>query len=577
MIPYNGPGLLDANGNFLRPCGIIKEPLTLGSPTSSFSVEFFVIDSLPYSCILGLSFLNKLKSWGVDKETMTFQFNDSFVAVSHDPPLDNMMHLTLTRKLNIPAGQSMLVSAVARGPALSAFRPIMQVSTLVEGHIPFEQCLQVTVLPTLHLITHQNCVVHTTVVNNADTSRTIGKGMKIAIGHTNFHQHSAFASEAINLISHCPTNQPTTTSTTDPLDMLCSHIQHLPCDQFLKAKQVLSDFKDVFSVSNTQIGLTNISSVDVELEHSHPISMPLQRVPLHPQDIVCSLLQQYKDLGLIEHIDSPYRAATVLVEKKNVSNSSHLTGKYCLVVDYRFLNKAIKDSAWPAPSLHQCLDAAAGSKFLSSIDFNSGYHQIPCTNSTKPLLAFSPGYGFGQWTWNVMPQGIKSASSKFQQTMEKTFADHQHRILPPFYDDIIIKGITFHDHINNVVQILNRIRECGFTLNALKCKFFQIKLPCLGHIIDNGSIRIDPSRIQEIADLPTPQDVKSLRHFLGMAQFCERFISNFSVISAPLHDLTKPNVPMCGLRNVKKLSAPLKISLPLLRSYGHLIVVITLF
>ena len=169
LIPYNDPWPLDANGNFLRPCRIIKEPLTLGTRTSSFSVEFFVIDSLPYSCILGLSFLNQLRSWGVNNETMTFQFNDSFVTVSQDPPLDNMMHLTLTRELNIPAGQSMFVSAVARGPALSSFRPITQVSTLMEGHIPFEQRLQVTVLPTLHLITHQNCVVHTTVVNNIRT------------------------------------------------------------------------------------------------------------------------------------------------------------------------------------------------------------------------------------------------------------------------------------------------------------------------------------------------------------------------------------------------------------------------
>ena len=111
-------------------------------------------------------------------------------------------------------------------------------------------------------------------------------------------------------------------------------MQHLPCDQLLKAKQVLSDFKDVFSVSNTQIGRTNISSFAAELEHNHPISMPLRRVPLHQQNIVCSLLQQYKDLDLIEHIDSPYRAATVLVEKKIVSNSSHLTNKYRLFVDY---------------------------------------------------------------------------------------------------------------------------------------------------------------------------------------------------------------------------------------------------
>ena len=163
-----------------------------------------------------------------------------------------------------------------------------------------------------------------------------------------------------------------------------------------------------------------------------------------------------------------------------------------------------------------------------------------------------------------MPQGIKPASSKFQQTMEKTFANHQHCILPPppppppFYDDIIIKGITFHDHVNNVVQILTCIHECGFTLDALKCKFFQTKLPYLGHIIDNGSIRIDPSRIQAIADLPTPQDVKSLRHFLGMAQFCECFISNFSVISAPLHDLTKPNVPYVWSKKCQEAFSTIK-------------------
>ena len=76
-------------------------------------------------------------------------------------------------------------------------------------------------------MTHRNCVVHTTIVNNADTSQTIRKGTKIAIGHTNFHQHSAFASEAINLISHWPPNQPTTASTIDPLDLLCSYMQHL--------------------------------------------------------------------------------------------------------------------------------------------------------------------------------------------------------------------------------------------------------------------------------------------------------------------------------------------------------------
>ena len=72
------------------------------------------------------------------------------------------------------------------------------------------------------------------------------------------------------------------------------------------------------------------------------------------QSIVKELLNYYQDLGFIEHIDSPYRAATVLVEKKNVAHSAHITDRYRLVVDYRFLNNALTDSGWPAPSPGGC-------------------------------------------------------------------------------------------------------------------------------------------------------------------------------------------------------------------------------
>ena len=57
------------------------------------------------------------------------------------------------------------------------------------------------------------------------------------------------------------------------------------------------------------------------------------------------------------------------------------------------------------PYLKRCLDSAAGSTFVSSIDFNNGYHQIPCAEHSKQYLAFSPGYSFGQWTGAIMPKG----------------------------------------------------------------------------------------------------------------------------------------------------------------------------
>ena len=43
-----------------------------------------------------------------------------------------------------------------------------------------------------------------------------------------------------------------------------------------------------------------------------------------------------------------------------------------------------------------------------------------------------------------------------------------------------------------------------------------------------------------------------------MAQFCERFIPNFSVIFAPLHDLTKPNVPYVWSKKFQKAFVTIK-------------------
>ena len=59
--------------------------------------------------------------------------------------------------------------------------------------------------------------------------------------------------------------------------------------------------------------------------HRRPIANPLRRVPIHKQKIVRKLLQKYEELGLIEKIDSPFRASTVLVAKKNVAEGADVT------------------------------------------------------------------------------------------------------------------------------------------------------------------------------------------------------------------------------------------------------------
>jgi hypothetical protein len=65
----------------------------------------------------------------------------------------------------------------------------------------------------------------------------------------------------------------------------------------------------------------------------------------------------------------------------------------------------------------------------------------------------------------------------------------------------------------------------------------------LGHIVSSKGIEVDKSKIELIANLPTPKSVKDVRSFLGHAGFYRRFIKDFSVISKPLSNLlTKDNI-----------------------------------
>jgi hypothetical protein len=65
----------------------------------------------------------------------------------------------------------------------------------------------------------------------------------------------------------------------------------------------------------------------------------------------------------------------------------------------------------------------------------------------------------------------------------------------------------------------------------------------LGHIVSSTGIEVHKSKIELIANLPTPKSVKDVRSFLGHGGFYRRFIKDFSVIPKSLSNLlTKDNI-----------------------------------
>ena len=185
----------------MKPSGTIKAPLVIGHPAVSHTVEFVIIDELPYSCIIGLSFLNKFSHWGVDNTRNILHLEQSIVAISSKPSLqDNIVFMT-TSKYTVPPGQALCIQTVAKGSSLDALRPISAPAVLIDGHIPFEEQLHLKVVPSLNQLTHQYSCVPTMIVNCSNVFKTIGKGTKVALGTYDFDEFSVLSKEAINMLT----------------------------------------------------------------------------------------------------------------------------------------------------------------------------------------------------------------------------------------------------------------------------------------------------------------------------------------------------------------------------------------
>ena len=276
-----------------------------------------VVDDLPYSCIIGTSLLAKLNNWGVDNVTSTLRLNSSIVPVYDNPQHDERITLITSGKVTLEPGESKTIKTVASGPGMVALRPVTEELWMYEGLTEREERSFVRVSPALNVIGNRNDnVVHVKVTNTSNQKRAIGKRVKIAQAHKDFveivENETERSTGAVNSINDI-----------DVVTYLCERnkYEHLSDEQYDQVKRLITEFQDVFTISSETMGRANNNYFDIDTTNISPIAVPIRRVPLHKEQVVKDLIDRYLELGIIEEVDSPFRAPMVLVEKKNVGAS----------------------------------------------------------------------------------------------------------------------------------------------------------------------------------------------------------------------------------------------------------------
>ena len=293
--------------------------------------------------------------------------------------------------------------------------------------------------------------------------------------------------------------------------------------------QVLGRFGDVLCPIP---GLTDKIRLSIRTGVSDPVRCHPYRVAPRWKEAVKEQIDTLLGLGIIRPSESPWSSSVVTVQKKD--------GGIRICIDYRAVNNVTQPDPYLMPLIDEILESLATAKFISKLDLNKGFHQIPIDERDIPKTAFCTPWG--KFEFVVMPFGLRNGPAIFQRLMDTIL--HQDKDCCQVYiDDIAVFSQDWQVHCSHIERVLGRLRSAGLTANVSKCQWGHTSCEFLGHVIGSGLVSPANLKVCAVRDFPTPNTKKQVRQFLGLTGYYRRFIENYAEHTFALTEATKKSAP----------------------------------
>ena len=192
-------------------------------------------------------------------------------------------------------------------------------------------------------------------------------------------------------------------------------------------------------------------------------------------------------------------------------------------MDFTDLNMACPKDPFPMPRIDQLVDATVGHPWMSFLDAFQGYHQIMLAVNDQEKTAFVTPTG--NYHYKVMPFGLKNEGSTYQMMMTKMFEPQLGKNIKVYIDDMVVKSKMVSEHVGDLRNIFEILREHKLRLNASKCSFSVGSGKFLGYMVTHRGIEVNPDQVKAINNLQPPWNPKEVQKLTGMTVALNRFIS----------------------------------------------------
>ncbi|MGL5772166.1 MAG: reverse transcriptase family protein, partial [Bacteroidales bacterium] len=316
-------------------------------------------------------------------------------------------------------------------------------------------------------------------------------------------------------------------------------------------QSVCTDFKNIFADDNTSLTGCDLIEHTITMNDPTPIAKSMYRLGYNLENAVEQEVMKLLRDKIIRPSKSPWRAPVVPILKKN--------GQIRLCIDYRGLNENTKKDKYPMPLIDEIIDGLQGAKVFSILDAFSGYHQIKMAEKDIEKTAF--GCKFGIYEFLRMPFGLANGPATFHRLIDHILREEKWKFVVAYLDDIIVFSKTMEEHELHLKVILTRLKKAGLKLNKKKCEFFKTELKILGHVVNEGGVKMDPERIKAIQNCELPKTIKQMQSFIGFVSYCQKYIPNLAGISSPLYE---------GLKNLPYKSGPIATNNEMQKSFERI-------
>ncbi|CAB0012238.1 unnamed protein product [Nesidiocoris tenuis] len=318
-----------------------------------------------------------------------------------------------------------------------------------------------------------------------------------------------------------------------------SHLDSLTPIEREEILRVIHDFNDLYYLPGDKLSTIPGITHRIATQTEEPIYLRPYRIPhVFKEDVENQLLDMEKQ-GIIRRSNSAYNFPLIVVRKKPDQNSGKIDIRIC--IDYRKLNEITIGQTFPIPNIADILDSLGNSRYFTTIDLASAFHQISVDPRDIQKTAFSSGNA--HWEYLKMPFGLKSAPATMAKAMSMVLNSHKGIRAFAYLDDVIVHSPDLKRHIEEIRLLFQAMRKFHLRISPQKCAYLRKEVTYLGHHISDKGVLPDESKVAVLKRMPVPRNVKEVKSFVAFASYYRKFVKNFAQIAVPLTRLTKKDVP----------------------------------